>query len=63
MWCKTTTEPIKNKYFGIDEKQIMLFEIFQNHNDQMELLIGKEYALSTVKKYKTAYKHIKNFLA
>ncbi len=41
----------------------MLLEIFQNHNDQMELIIGKEYALSTVKKYKTAYKHVKNFLA
>ncbi len=42
---------------------MMILEIFQHHNEQMEMLIGKEYALSTVKKYKTAYKHIKNFLA
>jgi site-specific recombinase XerD len=60
---KITSEAIKNSYLGVDEKQIMLLEIFQNHNEQMEMLIAKEYALSTVKKYKTAYKHIKNFLA
>lgn len=60
---RITSEAIKNSYLGVDEKQIMLLEIFQNHNEQMEMLIGKEYALSTVKKYKTAYKHVKNFLA
>jgi site-specific recombinase XerD len=60
---KITAEAIKNSYLGVDEKQMMLLEVFQNHNEQMEMLTGKEYALSTVKKYKTAYKHIKNFLA
>ena len=60
---KITSQAIKDKYLGVDEKQMMLLEIFQNHNEQMEMLIGKEYALSTVKKYKTAYKHLKNFLA
>lgn len=60
---KITSQAIKNSYLGKGEKQIMLLEIFQNHNEEMELLIGKEYALSTVKKYITAYKHIKNFIA
>ena len=60
---KITSEAIKNSYLGIGENQMMLLEIFENHNEQMEMLIGKEYALSTVKKYKTAYKHVKNFLA
>jgi len=60
---KITSQAIKNSYLGKGEKQMMLLEIFQNHNEQMEMLVGKEYALSTVKKYKTAYKHIKNFLA
>jgi site-specific recombinase XerD len=60
---KITSEAIKSSYLGIGEKQIMLLEIFQNHNEEMEMLIGKEYALNTVKKYKTAYKHVKNFLA
>lgn len=59
---KITSEAIKSSYLGIDKKQMMLLEVFQNHNEQMEMLIGKEYALSTVKKYKTAYKHLKNFL-
>ena len=60
---KITSQAIKNSYLGKGEKQMMLLEIFQNHNEQMEMLIGKEYALSTVKKYETAYKHAKNFLA
>lgn len=60
---KITSEAIKNSYLGHGEKQIMLLEIFKNHNEEMEMLIGKEYALNTVKKYKTAYKHIKDFLA
>ena len=60
---KITSEAIKNSYLGLGEKQIMLLEIFKNHNEEMEMLIGKEYALNTVKKYKTAYKHIKDFLA
>ncbi|HCE56150.1 MAG TPA: hypothetical protein DER05_14610 [Lutibacter sp.] len=53
---KITSEAIKNSYLGHGEKQIMLLEIFKNHNEEMEMLIGKEYALNTVKKYKTAYK-------
>lgn len=59
---KITADAIKNKYLGIDEKKMMLLEVFQTHNDQIDLLIGKEYAISTVKKYKTAYKHLKNFI-
>lgn len=59
---KITSQAIKNSFLGIGEKQIMLLEVFQNHNEEMELLIGKEYALNTVKKYKTTYKHVKNFL-
>jgi len=60
---KITSQTIKNSYLGIGERQKMLLETFQSHNEQMEMLIGKEYALSTVKKYNTAYKHIKNFIA
>ena len=59
---KITSQAIKNRYLGIGERQKMLLETFQSHNEQMEMLIGKEYALSTVKKYNTAYKHIKNFI-
>jgi len=60
---KITSQAIKNSYLGKGEKQMMLLEAFQSHNEQMEMLVGREYALSTVKKYKTAYKHLKTFLA
>ena len=43
-----TAESIKNKLNGIDEREKMLIPIFQNHNDQMQTLVGQEYAPGTV---------------
>ncbi|MDV3846071.1 recombinase [Elizabethkingia anophelis] len=39
-----------------------LIPIFQHHNDRMEKLIGKDYALATLKNFKTCLAHLKQFL-
>lgn len=57
-----TAVSLKNAYLGIAEKNIMLVEVFVNHNDQVKQLIGREFALNTYKRYETALKHIKEFL-
>ncbi|AOW18160.1 recombinase [Polaribacter vadi] len=57
-----TSKALKNSYLGIGEKEKMLIEIFTTHNNQMEKLVGKEYALNTLKRYKTTLKHIQYFL-
>jgi len=48
---------------GKRKKQWMLLEVFQNHNDEMASLVGKEYSSGTLRRYKTAYKHTKHFIA
>jgi len=46
---------------GNREKR-MLMEIFQQHNDQMKALVGKEYAAGTLQRYETSYRHTKSFI-
>ena len=55
-------EAIKNILLGIDERKRMLIPIFQEHNNRMEALLGKEYAKGTLTRYKTCFSHIKEFL-
>ena len=52
----------KNKFLGIEEESRMLIEIFENHNSQMKLLVGKEFAENTYKRYITSLSHTKEFL-
>ena len=54
---------IKDIYFGKEEKQYMLVEIFQDHNDDMEKLIGKGYTKGTLQRYNACKKHIEDYLA
>ena len=54
---------IKDIYSGKEEKQYMLLEIFQDHNDQMEKLIGKGFTKGTLQRYNACKKHIEDYLA
>lgn len=57
-----TTESLKSKILGIDERVRMLVPIFQDHNDKIKKLIGKEYAPGTLERYTTSLKHTIEFL-
>lgn len=57
-----TAATIRNVYQGKDENEKMILEIFENHNLQMEKLIGKDYALGTSERYKTAKKHLSHYI-
>ena len=57
-----TVDIFKEKWLGITEKPRMLLEIFQQHNSQIEHLVGREFAKSTLSKYSTALEHIKSFI-
>lgn len=48
--------------FGADEKQRMLVPIFQDHNNKIKELVGKEYAPGTLERYTTSLKHTIEFL-
>lgn len=53
---------LKNKLLGRDQKNRMLIPIFQDHNDRIEKLVGKEFAKGTLTRYKTCLRHTKEFI-
>ncbi|GEN73927.1 site-specific integrase [Chryseobacterium lathyri] len=53
---------LKNKLLGRDQKNRMLIPIFQDHNDRIEKLVGKEFAKGTLTRYKTCLSHTKEFI-
>lgn len=57
-----TAQLIKNIFTGKAEKQKMLLKIFQDHNNQVERLVGKDFAIGTLERYKTAKKHLQAFI-
>ena len=59
---KITALLIKNIFTGKDENQKMLLKIFQDHNNQVEKLVGKDFALGALERYKTAKKHVQAFI-
>jgi len=40
----------------------MLLEIFQEHNDQVTQLVGKDFAAGTLERYETSLKHTRSFI-
>jgi len=57
-----TPDLIKDILFGNGEKVRMVLEIFQEHNDRFSELVGKEFAKSTLTRYKTSLEHTRNFI-
>ncbi|WP_310560424.1 site-specific integrase [Flavobacterium sp.] len=59
---QVTSENLKNELFGITETKRMLIPIFEDHNNKIKELVGKEYAPGTLERYKTSLSHTKEFL-
>ncbi len=55
-------ENMRNKILGIDKRSHMIIGIFQQHNDEIKALIGKDYAAATHVRYETSLKHTADFL-
>ncbi|WP_310560703.1 site-specific integrase [Flavobacterium sp.] len=57
-----TSETLKSKILGVDERERMIIPIYQNHNDKIEDLIGNGYAYGTLERFKISLKHLKEFI-
>ncbi|MGL5112139.1 MAG: site-specific integrase [Flavobacterium sp.] len=57
-----TSETLKNKLLGTEERARTLIPIFQDHNNKIKELLGKEYAPGTLERYKTSLSHTIEFL-
>ena len=59
---QVNAEGLKNILKGKSESSKMIMEIFQQHNDEVKSLIGKDYSPATLERYKTSYCHTKAFI-
>ena len=57
-----TALQLRSAYHGITVASKTLLGIFKEHNDMAEGLINKDFAPGTVERYKTCYKHVKDFI-
>ena len=57
-----TAQRVRNSYLGKENKPILLLKIFQDHNDKVERLIGKDFAAGTAERYRTAKKHVGDYI-
>jgi site-specific recombinase XerD len=57
-----TFESFKLEHVGKSERTRTLIPIFQDHNNKIKALIGKDYAPGTLERYETSLKHTKDFL-
>ena len=57
-----TTETLKSKILGVDDRERMIIPIYQNHNDKIEDLIGNGYAYGTLERFKISLKHLQEFI-
>lgn len=57
-----TAVSLKESYLGLDKPSKMLLEIFQEHNDQVESLVGRDFAEGTAERYRTAKSHLSEYL-
>jgi site-specific recombinase XerD len=57
-----TFDSFKEKWLGTNEKPFMLINIFNQHNEQIKELIGKDYSPATYQRYVTSKDHTQSFL-
>ena len=57
-----TKETLYQKWYGIEQRNYNLVEVFKHHNDQLKLLIGKGCSKATFGKYRTTLDHTISFL-
>lgn len=53
---------LMNHYIGINDELKTILSIFQEHNDNVNSLIGRDFAPGTAERYKTAKKHLGEYV-
>jgi site-specific recombinase XerD len=59
---EVTADAIRNQALGKKETVKTIIEIFTDHNNKVEALVGKEFAAGTLERYKTSLKHTQDFI-
>jgi len=56
------SDALMNILKGKKEKSKMLLAVFQEHNNQMKSLVGKDFSPATLERYITSMRHTKSFI-
>ena len=60
---EVTAEVVKNELAGTSKREHFTMKLFQQHNDQMKLLVAKEdYAEGTLSHFETTFSHVSDFI-
>ncbi len=59
---EVTVDAVRDRFYGRDNIQHTLLEVYAEHNSKCRSLIGKEYTLSTVTKFETSIKRLGEFI-
>lgn len=57
-----TVENVKSIIHGIYKNHRTLITVFEDHNNKMRELVGRQYAHGTLQRFEVTLKHIQNFL-
>jgi site-specific recombinase XerD len=57
-----TAEKVKNTFLGVEIKRQNLLELFDQHNKDQKLLVGKTISASTYDKYRITRSHLADFI-
>lgn len=57
-----TKELFRLKWYGLEQRSHTLVQVFQQHNEQLKTLIGKDNSKATYTKYRTTLDHTISFL-
>jgi len=57
-----TAESLRDAYLGKGQKYKMLLEVFQEHNNQVDSLVGQDFAEGTAERYRTARSHLAEYI-
>ncbi len=57
-----TVGVLRNLIIGKKETNKTIVEIFRDHNNKLEDLVGKEFSARTLQRYKTSIKHTEDFI-
>lgn len=57
-----TAERLRDRFLGKREKSYTLMEAIQQHNAEMETLVGKQYAKGTLSRFRVLERHVAAFM-
>tara|TARA_R100001369_G_scaffold62165_1_gene89146 strand:- start:27771 stop:29030 length:1260 start_codon:yes stop_codon:yes gene_type:complete len=53
---------IRDEFIGANTNKKLILEMFNEHNQRMEKLVGREFSFRTLQRYKTTKKHLQKFM-